>query len=241
MPTTMLLRKLEQVMVLSETERQTISELPERVLHVKPREDIVDTSRPTSVRLILTGIACRYTLLGNGHRQITAFLVPGDFCDLRALIMGDMDHAVSALGPCELAVVPHHRLFAAIKDHPRLALAFWSDTLVDAAIHRDWVANVGRRSAYERMAHLLCEIWFRLKSVGLSMEHSFELPATQGDLGDATGLSQVHVNRTMGKLREDGLIRLSKGRVVQLPDWERLTEVAEFDPAYLRVPKLNGG
>jgi CRP-like cAMP-binding protein len=155
--------------------------------------------------------------------------------------MGDMDHAVSALGPCELAVVPHHRLFAAINNHPRLALAFWSDTLVDAAIHRDWVANVGRRSAYERMAHLLCEIWFRLKSVGLSMDHSFELPATQGDLGDATGLSQVHVNRTIGKLREDGLIRLSKGRVVQLLDWERLTEVAEFDPAYLRVPKLNGG
>jgi CRP-like cAMP-binding protein len=120
----MLLRKLEQVMVLSETERQTISELPERVLHVKPREDIVDTSRPTSVRLIRTGIACRYTLLGNGHRQITAFLVPGDFCDLRALIMGDMDHAVSALGPCELAVVPHHRLFAAINNHPRLALHF---------------------------------------------------------------------------------------------------------------------
>ena len=90
MPTTMLLRKLEQVMVLSETERQIISELPERVLHVKPREDIVDTSRPTSVRLIRTGIACRYTLLGNGHRQITAFLVPSDFCDLRALIMGDM-------------------------------------------------------------------------------------------------------------------------------------------------------
>jgi DNA-binding transcriptional regulator LsrR (DeoR family) len=73
------------------------------------------------------------------------------------------------------------------------------------------------------------------------MDHSFELPATQGDLGDATGLSQVHVNRTIGKLREDRLIRLSKGRVVQLLDWERLTEVAEFDPAYLRVLNLNGG
>jgi len=240
MPATMLLRKLEQIMVLTDAERQTIAELPERVLQVARREDIVDGSKPTSVRLIRSGIACRYTLLGEGVRQITAFLVPGDCCDLRALILGDMDHAVAALGPCEVAVVPHQRLFAAIEKHPRLALAFWGDTLVDAAIHRDWVANVGRRSAYARIAHLLCEIWFRLKSVGLSHDHAFDLPLTQTDLGDATGLSVVHVNRTIRELREDGLIHVSKGRVVQLLDWQRLTEVAEFDPSYLRGANLGG-
>jgi CRP-like cAMP-binding protein len=236
----MLLRKLEQIMVLTDAERQTIAELPERVLQVARREDIVDGSKSTSVRLIRSGIACRYTLLGEGVRQITAFLVPGDCCDLRALILNDMDHAVAALGPCEVAVVPHQRLFAAIEKHPRVALAFWGDTLVDAAIHRDWVANVGRRSAYARIAHLLCEIWFRLKSVGLSHDHAFDLPLTQADLGDATGLSVVHVNRTIRELREDGLIRVSKGRVVQLPDWQRLTEVAEFDPSYLRGANLGG-
>ena len=238
MPAAMLLQKLEQAMVLSDAERQTISELPEHVLRVKRREDIVDGSKPTRLHLLHTGIAGRYTLLGEGQCQITAFLIPGDCCDLRALLMGDMDHSVAAFSPCEVAVVPHQRLFAAIENHPRLALALWADTLLDAAIHREWVANVARRSAYARTAHLLCEIWFRLKSMGLSHDHTFDLPLTQGDLGDATGLSVVHVNRTIRQLREDGLIRLSKGRVVQLLDWERLTEVAEFDPAYLRVADL---
>lgn len=227
-------------MVLSHSERQTIEGLPERVLHIEPRKDILNGSTPTTVHLIRTGIAGRYTLLGEGQRQITAILVPGDCCDLRALLMGDMDHSVAALGPCEVAVVPHQRLFAAIEKHPRLALALWSDTLVGAAMHREWVANVGRRSAYVRIAHLLCEIWFRLKSVGLAHDHAFDLPLTQGDLGDATGLSVVHVNRTIRQLREDGLIRLSKGRVVHLLDRQRLIEVAEFDPAYLRVANLGG-
>jgi CRP-like cAMP-binding protein len=240
MPTTMLLRKLEEVMVLSHSERQTIEELPERVLHIEPRKDILNGSRPASVHLLRTGIAGRYTLLGQGQRQITAFLVPGDCCDLRALLMGVMDHSVAAFGSCEVAVVPHQRLFAAIEKHPRLGLALWGDTLLDAAIHRQWVANVGRRSAYARIAHLLCEIWFRLKSVGLAHDFAFVLPLTQADLGDATGLSVVHVNRTIRQLREDGLIRVSKDRAVQLLDWQRLTEVGEFDPAYLRVAKLRG-
>ena len=238
MTATMLLRKLEQIIELSPAERQTIAELPERVLHVKSREDIVDGSNPTSVHLVRSGMACRYTLLGDGQRQITAFLVPGDCCDLRALLMGDMDYSVAVLGPCELAVVPHQLLFAAIERQPRLGLALWGDTLLDAAIHREWVANVGRRPAYARIAHLLCEIWFRLKSVGISHDHAFDLPLTQGDLGDATGLSVVHVNRTIRQLREDGLIHLNRGRVVQLLDWQRLTEVAEFDLAYLRAAKL---
>jgi CRP-like cAMP-binding protein len=240
MPTTMLLRKLEQVMLLSDSERQMIEELPEHVLHIESRKDILNGSRPTSVHLLRMGIAGRYTLLGEGQRQITAFLVPGDCCDLRALLMRDTDHSVVAFGPCEVAVVPHQRLFAAIEKHPRLALALWGDTLLDAAIHGEWVANVGRRSAYARIAHLLCEIWFRLKSVGLAHDFAFDLPLTQADFGDATGLSVVHVNRTFRQLREDGLMRLSKGRVVQLLDWERLTEVAEFDPAYLRVANLGG-
>ena len=157
---------------------------------------LLNGSRPTRIHLIRTGVAGRYTLLGEGQRQITAFLVPGDCCDLRALLMGDMDHSVAAFAACEVAVVPHQRLFAAIEKHPRLSLALWGDTLLDAAIHREWVANVGRRPAYARIAHLLCEVWFRLKSVGLAHDHTFDLPLTQADLGDATGLSVVHVNRT---------------------------------------------
>jgi CRP-like cAMP-binding protein len=241
MPTLMLLRKLEQVMVLTDTERQTIADLPERVLRVEPREDIVDGSRRTEVRLIRAGIACRYGLLQGGRRQITSFLVPGDFCDLGALLMGRMDHAVIALAPCEVAVVPHDRLFAAIEKHPRLALALWGDTLLDAAIHCEWVVNVGRRPPYARIAHLFCEVCFRLEAVGLSRDRAFELPATQGELADATGLSLVHVNRTIRRLRADGLISVSKDRVVRLLDWQRLTEVAEFEPGLLaQIANLRG-
>jgi CRP-like cAMP-binding protein len=148
MPALMLLRKLEQVMVLTATEQQIIAGLPVRVLHVKPREHIVDGSRSTEVRLIRAGIACRYSLLQGGGRQITSFLVPGDWCDLRAVLMGRMDHAVIAVAPCDIAVVPYDRLFAAIEKHPRLALALWRDTLFDAEIDREWVVNVGRRAAY---------------------------------------------------------------------------------------------
>src|SRR5262249_33912982 len=151
--------------------------------------------------------------------------------------MGSMDHAVTALTACDVALIPHQHLLAAIEKHPRLALALWSDTLLTAAIHREWVANVGRRPAYARIAHLFCELWFRLKSVGLSHNYTFDLPVTQTDLGDATGLSLVHVNRTIQRLRADGLISVSNGRVVLL-DWQRLTEVAGFDPAYLSKPPI---
>ncbi len=118
MPSTMLLRKLEQVLALTKAERQTIEELPEHVLHLQRSEDVLNGSRPTSVHLLRTGIAGRYTLLGEGQRQITAFLVPGDCCDLRALLMGDMDHSLAAFASCDMAVVPHQRLFAAIEKHP---------------------------------------------------------------------------------------------------------------------------
>jgi CRP-like cAMP-binding protein len=239
MPALMLLRKLEQVMVLTDTEQQIIAALPERVLHVEPGEGIVDGSRADEVHQIRAGIACRYSLLQNGRRQITSFLVPGDWCNLRALLMGRIDHAVTAIAPCDVAVVPYECLFAVIEKHPRLALALWRDTLFDAEIDRECVVNVGRRTPYARIAHLFCEVWFRLEAVGLSHDYAFELPVTQTDLADAMGMSLVQVNRTIRQLRTDGLIGMSKGRVVRLLDWQRLTEVAEFDPAYLRKSPIS--
>ena len=136
--------------------------------------------------------------------------------------------------------MPHRHLLAAIEKYPRIALALWGDTLLDAAIYRQWVANLGRRASYARLAHLLCEIWFRLKSVGLSHDYTFDLPVTQTDLADATGLSLVHVNRTLQRLRADRLISWSRDHVVRLLDWQRLTEAAEFDPAYLRKSLISG-
>jgi CRP-like cAMP-binding protein len=206
-----------------------------RQRRVRNRHDIVsDAEQSHEVHLITSGFAYRYKQLWNGSRQIMGFLIPGDFCDLRTWLLGRMDHSVSALGNCELAVIPHRHLFELVDQRPRLALSLWRETMLDAAISREWVINLGRRPADGRLAHLLCEIWYRLQGVGLARDHSYEFPVTQGELADALGLSIVHVNRTLQLLRAQGLISPQSNRITLL-DWPRLQEVAEFDPAYLQV------
>ena len=120
--------------------------------------------------------------------------------------------------------------------HPRISVVFWRDTLIDAAVFREWVVNVGRREAYGRIAHVLCEVYVRLRAVGLVNGHAFQMPVTQAELGDATGMSTVHVNRTLQQLRGDDLITLRSGSVTVL-DWERLRQAGEFDPTYLHLRK----
>src|SRR5262249_29490514 len=140
-------------------------------------QDVVsDRARPSVVHLIVEGFACRYKLLPDGRRQIMAFLIPGDFCDLRSLLMQQMDFSAAALGRTTLAVIPHQRLLDVVDKHPRLALALWRDTMIDTAILRQWLINIGRRSAYARIAHLLCEVWWRMDAVGLARDRSYELP-----------------------------------------------------------------
>ena len=228
-----LIRKLEQLTPLSEAEKQALAALSVRIRQVGARQDIVsDRTLPTDTSLITDGFACRYKLLGNGRRQILAFLIPGDFCDLRAVLLRRMDHGVAALNRCQIAVIPHRKLFDIVEKHPRVALALWATTMLDAAIYRQWLTNVGRVSAYARVAHLLCELATRLQAVGLTQGNSYELPAIQNDIGDAAGLSTVHVNRTLRKLREDNLITL-RSNVVAVLDWKRLAAAAEFDRSYL--------
>jgi CRP-like cAMP-binding protein len=228
-----LVRKLEQFMPLCEAEKQILKAAPVRVRSVPAREDIAsDSHRPTEVSLITEGFACRYKLLGDGRRQILAFLIPGDICDLRAFLLGPMDHGIAALNRCQLAVIPHRKLFDIIEKHPRIALALWANTMRESAIYRQWLTSIGRSSAYARIAHLLCEVWCRLEAVGLTHGGSYEMPVTQTDIGDAMGLSTVHVNRTLHQLRVDGLITL-RSNVVGVLDWKRLQIVGEFDPSYL--------
>jgi len=228
-----LVRKLEQITPLSDAEKQIVKDVPTRMRHVRAREDIVcDGSRPPDINLITEGFACRYKLLGDGRRQILSFLIPGDICDLRALLLRRMDHGVAALNPCEVAVIPHKRLLDIFEKHPRIALALWTDAMLDAAIHRQWLTNVGRHSAYARIAHLLCEFWTRLQAVGLTRGNSYYLPVTQTDIGDALGLSTVHVNRTLHVLGAEGLVTMHSNVVVVL-NWKRLQAAAEFDPSYL--------
>ena len=185
-----LVRKLEQFTPLSDVEKQVAMTAPVRMRQVGARQDIVpDGGQPTDISLISEGFACRYKLLSDGRRQITAFLIPGDICDLRALLLRQMDHGVAALTSCQIAVIPHQKLFEIIEKHRRIGLALWADTMLDAAVYRQWLTNVGRCSAYVRIAHLLCELCTRLEVVSPTKVNSCTLPMTQTDLGDAMGLS----------------------------------------------------
>jgi CRP-like cAMP-binding protein len=190
--------------------------------------------RPSECCLILEGFAYRYKLTEEGKRQIFSFHIPGDIPDLQSLHIDVMDHSLSSLTTCKAMFISHESVRNLMQGCPRISDAFWRDTLIDAAVFREWILNLGRREAYERMAHLLCELYVRLKAVGLTNGDACDMPFTQAELADATGLSTVHVNRTLQELRGDGLITLRAGSLSVL-DWNRLREAGEFDPTYLHL------
>jgi CRP-like cAMP-binding protein len=185
----------------------------------------------------MEGWAARYKVVPDGSRQITAILVPGDFCDLHITILGEMDHGITALTRVKVALVPHLVMENLPVDRPQLGRALWWATLVDEATLRAWIVNLGRRDAAERVAHLFCELHARLKLVGLADEDDFSLPLTQEILADALGLTPVHINRVLQRLRSQDLIELEGGelRILNLP---HLRKLAGFDPTYLHRGRL---
>jgi CRP-like cAMP-binding protein len=232
---TRLIRKLEHFDRLSDEERQLLEGAVARSRVVNKGEDIVrEGDRLTESILLLEGFAGRYNLLRNGKRQITALHVPGDFVDLHSFLVKKMDHAVLAITPCSVSGIPHEILYDISENHPHLARLLGVNLAVDAAIHRQWIVCLGRRSAVEHAAHLLCEMFLRLRAVGLTEDDSFKLPLTQAELGDSLGLSTVHVNRVVQELRAKGLITW-RGERLLIDDWKRLQELAEFDPTFLSL------
>ena len=229
-----LVAKLQNVTVLSEQDREALDGLCRDVREVPARHDIMrDGDKPDHVHLMLEGWAARYKILPDGGRQITAFLVPGDFCDVHVTILSQMDHGIATLTPTRIAFIPHHAI-KAVTERPQLARALWWATLVDEAVLRAWIVNLGRRDAFQRMAHLLCELHLRMKNVGLAAEGGFDLPVTQEDIADALGLTPVHTNRVIQRLRREGLITL-KGHDLVILDPEGLRKTAGFNPAYLHA------
>lgn len=197
--------------------------------------DIVrEHSRPLHSTLLISGFSARYSTLEDGARQITEINVAGDFIDLHSLLMKQMDHGVVALTECVIAEAPHSGLIDITERHPHLTRLLWLDTIIDAAIHRQWLVAMGRRSGLGHLAHLVCELYLRLQAVGQTGDMTFDLPLTQATLGDALGLSTVHVSRLISELRGEGVINWSGGRI-DILDWRRLAEIAEFDPTYLRL------
>jgi CRP-like cAMP-binding protein len=207
---------------------------------IDARSDIVaDGASPSASTLMLDGVACRYRHMADGKRQILALQIAGDVCDLHSFLLNPMDHAVGAITRCRIAQVPHRILRETTDRFPRLARALWRDTLLDGAIFREWMVSMGRRSAYGRIAHLLCELLMRMRTVGLAPSDTYHLPLTQAELGDAVGLSIVHVNRVLQQLRGERLISVGSG-VVTIHNWEGLTRAAEFGSAYLHLERASG-
>ena len=233
-----LTRKLEQFTRLSPEDKRALGELAcEGVRGFAAREDLArERDEPQHVKVFLRGWACRYKTLEDGQRQIVAFLVPGDVCDLDVFVLRRMDHSVGALTPVIAAEVSRETVQRVMDDHPRVTRALTWERLVAAAVQREWMLNLGRRTAFERIAHLLCELFLRLRGVGLAHNGACEFPVTQTDLADATGLSAVHANRTLQELRGRGLIVL-RDKVLTVPDLRALQDAAGFDPNYLHLDR----
>jgi CRP-like cAMP-binding protein len=230
-----LIRKLRSISPLSEDELQSLRSLPLAPVEIDADQDIVrEGDRPTQCCALIEGFVCRYKLTEDGRRQIFSFHTPGDIPDLQSLHLATMDHHVKTLTPCTVAFVPHEAMADLIRRCPRVGDVLWRDTLIDAAIFREWMVGIGRRTAATRIAHVLCEVFLRLKAVGLTHGNECEFPITQTEIGDALGLSTVHVNRSLQELRASGLIELRRGFLTIL-NWEALTRAGEFDPAYLHL------
>ena len=231
-----LVRKLEQFAHLSAEDRGFLEHAATtQVRRYGSGEDIIlEGEAPREVNLVLSGWGCRYRQLEDGRRQIVAFLLPGDLCDLNIFILRAMDHSVCALTPLTVAQLPREAFEELTAGHPRITEALWWEALVNAAIQREWTVNIGQRNALERVGHLLCELFVRLQSTGLSVDNGCDFPITQSDLAAATGLSVVHVNRTLQELRHSGLIALH-GKHLTIPDLPALMRASLFNPSYLHL------
>ncbi|MEN5363235.1 Crp/Fnr family transcriptional regulator [Brevundimonas intermedia] len=232
---TTLVEKLSLRDRISPEEIEALQKALEPAKTVAAGSDIVrEHSRPLHSTLLISGFSARYSTLEDGARQITEINVSGDFIDLHSLLMKQMDHGVVALTECVIAEAPHSGLIDITERHPHLTRLLWLDTIIDAAVHRQWLVAMGRRSGLGHLAHLVCELYLRLQAVGQTGDMTFDLPLTQAVLGDALGLSTVHVSRLISELRGEGVINWSNGQI-DILDWRRLAEIAEFDPTYLRL------
>jgi len=231
-----LIRKLEHFVRLSSADRAILDRAAtDRVRNFAPRIDIArEGEKPQSVSLILAGWACRYKQLEDGRRQIVSFFLPGDICDLNVFILREMDHSIGTITSVTIADLSREFFVEINACYPRIATALAWESLVNSAIQREWTMSLGQRTAYERMAHLLSEIFIRLRLAGLTRDDGCEFPLTQSDLADATGLSKVHVNRTLQELRSAELIIL-KGKSLTVPSLERLMNAGLFNANYLHM------
>lgn len=227
--------KLQAFTRLSRDDLAALGQLSRSVRMVEARRDLItEGDKPRHVHMVMDGWGCRYKNLPDGKRQIVSFFIPGDLCDINVFILKQMDHSIGAITRLKVAVITPEEMAALTEGRPRLTQALFWHELVELAIQREWTVNLGQRSAYERLGHLLVELYVRLRAVGRSQDGRCDFPLTQNDLADATGLTAVHVNRTLQELRRDGLIELER-KQLKILDLERLMDVSMFNPNYLHL------
>jgi CRP-like cAMP-binding protein len=231
-----MLRKLGYWAAFRAADEQAILNLPHRTKRMERHAYIVrEREKATHSCVVLSGFAMRHKIVANGARQIVSLHMKGDIVDLQNSFLGIADHGVQMITEGDVAFIPRDAVKTVAFEHPDVGMAMWLDTLVDASIFREWIANVGRRDAYTRMAHLLCEFSLRLKVAGLGGATEYELPMTQEQIADCTGLTSVHVNRTLKKLETERLIERRSSRSVTVGDWKKLAEAGDFDSTYLHL------
>jgi len=186
--------------------------------------------------ILMSGICARRKDMRDGRRQYTELHVPGDFTDLHSFTLKHLDHDIVALSACTFAVVPHEHLKEMTERYPHLTRVYWFLTNLDACIHREWALSLGTRSALASMAHLFCELYVRLELVELARDGAYDLPVTQHELAEMLGITGVHANRTLQRLRKQELMEFARGRVT-IKDFEGLKQLAEFDPSYLYLSR----
>lgn len=228
--------KLNRSFPLDAAETQALHALVRNCKRLKSREVIIhEGSKPCFAFALISGIAFRFKHLANGRRQIFGYLLPGDLCDLQFILANRCDHSIGFLTDAEIAIIPAAELTRAMSSHPRIEGAIRRSSMIEEAILREWLLNIGQRGAVQKLAHFLCEISARLAAVEMVASNgSFAISLTQSELADTMGLTAVHVNRCLQRLREAGLVNWNRG-CLMIIDRKRLIEFAEFDGSYLQI------
>lgn len=235
-PLAPVLRKLEYRAKFTPEDRAAFLSLPHTVRQVEAHTYLVrEFDRPTQCFCLLSGYAMRHKLVANGQRQIVSIHMKGEFVDMQNSMFSHADHSVQMLTAGRVAALPRQEVVRLAFERPTIGRAMWIDSLVDSSIFREWIVNVGRREARARIAHLMCELALRMRVAGLGQQTDYEMPLTQEQLADATGLTPVHVNRTIKALELDGLIKRVGPRFITIGDWRKLAEAGDFNSGYLHL------
>jgi CRP-like cAMP-binding protein len=233
-----LVDKLAYRQQLTEEDRAALLGLPHTIKTLEANHYIVrEFDRATHSCVMLSGFSVRHKIVAGGERQIVSIHMKGEVVDLQNSLLGVADHSVQMLTAGKIAMIPRDEVVKLAFERPAVGIAMWIDTLVDASIFREWIANIGRRDARTRIAHLLCEFSLRLEVAGIGQFTNYEMPMTQDQLGDATGLTPVHVNRTLKTLEAEGLIERATPRSIAIGDWRKLADAGDFNSGYLHMPQ----